>query len=270
MRPVYLCCIVKNEALYIEEWIEYHLLKGVSYFFFYDHGSTDNTVEILNKYRDLELCSINDWSHVPVPAQRKAYSDCLNFCKGFHPDVWLGFLDADEFCVSEYQLDIAFEKVERDNTGVLLGNWILFGSSGHKERPEGLVIENYTHSEPPFNQHVKCFCIPERTLQPGNDAHTFLPAPGFTVHLSNGAPGKIGWPFQEMDMSMNPVFWVHHYHTKSKEEYRKRCERGRVDMIEKKQFDINFPHHDRNDILNVTLSDYVEPVKRKLKERNER
>ncbi|MEE1110133.1 MAG: glycosyltransferase family 2 protein, partial [Lachnospiraceae bacterium] len=35
--------IVKNEELYIREWIEYHRLAGISHIYLYDNGSTDKT-----------------------------------------------------------------------------------------------------------------------------------------------------------------------------------------------------------------------------------
>ena len=44
--------IIKNESLYIKEWIEYHLLVGVDRFYIYDVGSTDNVLEVLQPYID--------------------------------------------------------------------------------------------------------------------------------------------------------------------------------------------------------------------------
>lgn len=42
--------IIKNEAPYIIEWIEYHRLVGVEKFYIYDNGSTDNIKDILTPY----------------------------------------------------------------------------------------------------------------------------------------------------------------------------------------------------------------------------
>jgi hypothetical protein len=44
------CTIVRNEARYMKEWIENHLLEGVTMFFIYDNGSTDNLREILKPF----------------------------------------------------------------------------------------------------------------------------------------------------------------------------------------------------------------------------
>ena len=46
----------KNEAPYIEEWINFHLKQGVSYFLIYDdYDSTDNLHDVLREYIDSGL-----------------------------------------------------------------------------------------------------------------------------------------------------------------------------------------------------------------------
>ena len=42
--------IIKNEGKDIAEWIDYHIIAGVSKFYIYDNESTDNTKEILQPY----------------------------------------------------------------------------------------------------------------------------------------------------------------------------------------------------------------------------
>ena len=42
--------ILKNEARYIKEWLDYHLLAGVDHFYLYDNASSDNYNEIIAPY----------------------------------------------------------------------------------------------------------------------------------------------------------------------------------------------------------------------------
>jgi len=42
--------LVKNEAEYIGEWLEYHLLQGVEKFYIYDNESTDKLQAVLKPY----------------------------------------------------------------------------------------------------------------------------------------------------------------------------------------------------------------------------
>lgn len=44
--------IIKNEAHYIKEWIEFHKLVGVDRFYIYDNESTDNVKDVLKEYID--------------------------------------------------------------------------------------------------------------------------------------------------------------------------------------------------------------------------
>jgi hypothetical protein len=36
-----ICAIIRDEALYLEEWVAFHMIMGVSAFCIYDNGSTD-------------------------------------------------------------------------------------------------------------------------------------------------------------------------------------------------------------------------------------
>lgn len=42
--------IMKNEAPYVKEWLDYHILVGVKKFYIYDNDSDDNLHDILRPY----------------------------------------------------------------------------------------------------------------------------------------------------------------------------------------------------------------------------
>ena len=44
--------IMKNEAPYVKEWLDYHLAAGVNHFYIYDNESPDNFKEVLQPYID--------------------------------------------------------------------------------------------------------------------------------------------------------------------------------------------------------------------------
>ena len=52
--------IIQNEASWIAEWLEFHLLPdiGVEHFFLYDDGSTDNTSLVLAPYVAAHLVTL--------------------------------------------------------------------------------------------------------------------------------------------------------------------------------------------------------------------
>jgi hypothetical protein len=91
-----LCCIVKNEARYMAEWIEYSKLVGVSRFYIYDHNSTDKTREVLAPYEASGSVVVHDWSFEGYP-QKEVHTHCTH--RYAHETSWLGLLDVDEFLV---------------------------------------------------------------------------------------------------------------------------------------------------------------------------
>ena len=87
--------IVKNEALYIEEWIEYHKLLGITRFYIYDNESTDGLKRVLNKY----ICNgeVIYKSYPGKTMQCFAYNDVINQYK--YKTKYMAFIDIDEFIV---------------------------------------------------------------------------------------------------------------------------------------------------------------------------
>src|SRR5712671_1882819 len=51
-RGVALCCRIRDEARYLEEWIEYYVAAGVQHFFFYEKLSQDDYRDVLRPYID--------------------------------------------------------------------------------------------------------------------------------------------------------------------------------------------------------------------------
>lgn len=47
---VSIVAILKNEAPYIREWIQYHLLVGIQHFYLHDNESTDDVYSILKPF----------------------------------------------------------------------------------------------------------------------------------------------------------------------------------------------------------------------------
>src|SRR5207248_10986601 len=60
MRPLAICAIFKNEAPYLREWIEFHRLVGVSHFYLYRNGSTDDWEPVLRPYIGDGIATIVD------------------------------------------------------------------------------------------------------------------------------------------------------------------------------------------------------------------
>lgn len=96
MSYLSVCAIYRNEAPYMQEWLEFHLLEGVERFYLYDNSSTDEHLEVLRPYVDEGLVVLHEWN--THPGQIESYNHCL---AEHGPDTrWLGFIDLDEYLFS--------------------------------------------------------------------------------------------------------------------------------------------------------------------------
>jgi hypothetical protein len=134
------CAIYKNEARYLAEWLEFHLLAGVEHFFLYDNNSTDDHRDVLAPYMRAGLVTITDWP--AFPAQVDAYNHCLEANR--HDWRWMAFIDLDEFLFSPRMVPVPEVLRHHERLPGVGALWVIFGTSGYKTPPPGLVLENYT------------------------------------------------------------------------------------------------------------------------------
>ena len=164
------CAIYKNEARYLAEWIEFHLLAGVEHFFLYDNDSTDDHRDVLAPYERAGVVTVTDWPR--FPPQVPAYDHCLATHR--HDWRWMAFIDLDEFLFSPRLApvpEVLRDYEHRAGVGAL---WIVFGTSGYKTPPAGLVLENYTWRRiwPRRPREWKSIVDPRRTER-ARGAHAF-------------------------------------------------------------------------------------------------
>ena len=197
--------IMKNEAPYVKEWLDYHLLAGVDHFYIYDHESPDNFKEVLQPYIDAGIVT-----YIFYPDQfsiTDAYNDALNqykiFCR------YMAFIDADEFIFPKNNRSIV-EIVDGffgayDDAAEINIKWLMFGSNGHEKADYGRgVLERFTRRAAEAQGTIKSVVNPRRVK--------FFYTPHFSVTLE----GNLAYGL-EVDLVA-----INHYYTKSFEEFVKR------------------------------------------------
>lgn len=253
------CSIVacfKNEALYLQEWIEFHRLVGFDEFVLYNNNSSDHFEEVLAPYTEagivrLEHCPL-DWCQLPV------------YYHAIHTNVtradWLAFIDIDEFLFRPDGGELKALLKEFPDASALVAPWRVFGSSGHSSRPEGLVIENYTRralDEFPENRHLKSIVRPSRCFAP-LDPHRFVPRKGLPVDEL----GRVIREAKAPDDRLGGRLRINHYFTKSREEWDLKRNRGRADLTGGvKRPDADFERNDRNEVEDTAIHRYLEPLR---------
>jgi len=236
-----ICAIAKNEGAYFEEWIKWHHDLGVEKFYIYNNESTDNTKEILAPYIESGLVE-----YTFSPGKRRqlpAYDDCLE--KHRLDARWIAVIDLDEFIVPIKDNTIPeFLKRFEDFSAVEI-NWLVYGSSGAKEKELGTVMERFRQhslSEHELNRKVKTVVTPRRVFN-------FI-----GCHEVSQICGSIadshGQPITKTMYNRKPqhdVICINHYAVKSYAEYLEKKARGSARTLKQRNFDF-FKRYDLNDV----------------------
>lgn len=249
--------IMKNEGPYLKEWLDYHILVGVEKFYLYDNESTDNTKEILAPYIKK---GIVDYLYWPGKAQQHiAYTDSLN--KHTNDTKWMAIIDLDEFIVPVNHKTIPeYLKTLPKNFGELVIGWVQYGSSGHKHKPEGLVMENFKrHADK--NWGVKSI-VNARLVYETRNPHVHEVA-GFVIDENGKKLGRIIQD-ENRNITTNKIR-VNHYVTKSFDEYVNRMNQGSVSRMKIEDYRSidKFKWYDRNEVYDDIMDKYIEKLKHK-------
>lgn len=225
-HDVAIVAIAKNEGLYIQEWLEYHRLIGINKVYLYDNESTDDTVKIIQPYIDEGFVT---YYRMPgVGRQLDAYNDAIykykNECR------YMAFIDLDEYIMPEEPFGNLSKVIKqivssRKNAVGIALNWCLYGNSGHKMRPNGLITENYidrAHESNPMNHMIKTLCNP-RFVKYYISPHYPQYYLGAISVDSTGSYQSKGWFCRNLTFKN---IRLNHYYCKSEEDYNIKTSRG--------------------------------------------
>lgn len=227
----------------LREWVAYHLLRGVGYIRIYDHARADGNsgnldalrlglstwcsagqVEIRTRVSE-DACVLSEDSDeglVCKPDQfsaRAAYLDAMFILQG--RTRWAAFIDYDEFIDDGTELPLvhALDQLAQPDTGAVTIEMRRYGASGHYLRPRDLVTSSYRWREKHFalnsvrsqeqrsrlhdqGNFRKSVVRPEALLRPYFGTHSWVL--------------RDGW--HRIDAGREQLV-LHHYFTKSAEEY---------------------------------------------------
>ena len=256
--------IVKNEALYILEWIEYHRILGFSKFYIYDNDSTDNIEEIFSPYIEGGIVIFQKIHG--AGKQLFVYDDAVQKAK--YKVRWLAIIDADEFIQNLTDKPLLSILEQHRQVAQLFG-WMIFGSNGKKERRSGLVIERFTkHATDDFIADYKMILNPRKVLKFINPHYAQM------FGLVRDEKGKIihSYPYHTVSQAIpapKKLVRINHYYSKSLEEFNKKSKRGFADNVDDnlKRTDraiSDFTEHDRNEVEDFSMQKFVPEINKRL------
>jgi hypothetical protein len=187
--------IFRNEKPYLKEWIEFHRLLGVEYFYLYNNLSTDLPEEVLKPYIEEGIVELIDWPFQFTNAnewkkiQTGAYNEILKLAEG--EAKWVAFIDLDEFLFSVEENTLTEALKDFESYGGVAVNWQSFGTSNVKKIPDDkLLIETLIYKAPfshSRSQLVKSIVQPKYTQEFMN-AHKAKFKSGFFCVKTNQKP----------------------------------------------------------------------------------
>lgn len=258
INKIDVCVIVKNEARYIKEWIEYHRLIGIKNFYIFDNDSNDNLKKILTPYIKQGFVHYEAiHGHV---RQLDAYNLSLRIAR--KKKHYLLALDADEFIFLPNPKDNFIDVVndiftKNDSIGGIVFNWVIFGSSGYEKMQNKLITQTYFHRSQfnfKFNQHVKTLVNPQKTIAFVNPHFACYTRGSYAVNIDNI---KVDGPYSKP--INNPKVRINHYFTKSKEEFMAKRARGMADNNNIRDIK-DYEKHNRNEVFDDSMRRYAEKL----------
>jgi hypothetical protein len=168
--------------------------------------------------------------------QKMAYDHALaNFAM---PYRWVAFIDIDEFMFPVKGSSLPDTMKQLEHLPAISMPWFMYGHGGHEKKPHGLVIRNFTERSafPPIaSQYTllkfKSIFNPRAVAKVG--IHSFETVDEGEVLINDR--GQI-YPHHQMrvlEYATADHIRLNHYFTRSKEEFRAKLMRGRVDQAGK-------------------------------------
>lgn len=228
---------LKNEELYMLDFIKYHRYVGVERFVFLDREFGPLS-QLLSNEPDVEIIHFPD---IPGNIHQVAWGKLIGYNQS--KTKWLALIDADQALVPVKTHDVREVLKNYEEFASLQCNWKAFGSAHHLKKKPGSLYERFllaAKHDSVFNYPTQFICQPDRTLaQKTEEPHyPLLPTNEISVNTDK----------QEIDtnktIAMNPntprtfnvpvlhdIMWIAHYTNKSKEEWIIKNSKGRADIF---------------------------------------
>lgn len=219
-----LVAILKDEIPFVNEWILYHRMIGVDYFFLYDDDPDLPLKDYLEPHAN--YVKVIPWygKSKELPGRNRQTKAYWNAAENFiMPYKWVTFLDGDEFIVLREHENIQDFLVEFKDEPAILLNWHVFGHNGFYDDPQGLITAQLTR----------------RMLQPNRNVKTITRCDAIeSISSSHLCRLKYGKP---VDANKKPFIdelypgktaraHINHYQCRSFVRWMKRVERGTPSM----------------------------------------
>lgn len=252
---------MRNEGLFIVEWLAHHLTIGFDEITIFTNTCTDGSDLLLDRLQALGYC--RHFRHEPAPgtspqmnAMRLAFTDARLMSAG-----WLMHIDADEFlCITTGEGRIADLVAQVGaKADVIAVLWKLFGDNGIERWTGGDVLPRFTRAQAaPLRRvvnHKSLFrpqkfgiCTDHMPKQPLVDSFTVVNTAGQEVSpemVHHPRKSRYKMKFGQQTFANASL---HHYAVKSLDIFLMKNDRGDGNAVERNGYFRNSTQHRRYNI----------------------
>lgn len=229
------CAIALEEDLYIDEWIKYNIALGFSHIYIYDNGGT-----LKDKKSDRVTV-------IPFPGEMKMLQSRDIFTLQYkNKHKWCAFIDIDEFIVLKKHNHIMEFLNEYDYDSIAL-NWLMFGTSNEKEYRDEPVTKRFRYCS--ISDGYKCI-----SKLKSINIHISSHKPQIKGHVYDTNRNIVTELYNKGDYN---IACIHHYWTKSEEEFKLKLQKRMADEHPKRSMDLLIDIHSKNnDVYNSDAWDF--------------
>lgn len=237
-RGIAVAAIVQNEAGRIADWLRFQAICGVRTVFLYDNASTDQTVEIAEQFKALDV-RIIPWaidvriskSKLALRPQPLAYAHAV--CSFGAHYRWMTFLDIDEYIVPVHATSIEESLSTLPPHPNISLPWTMFGFDGHKEPPDlppPLAFERKSAKKSGPLLNYKCILDPCDVTQ--IQVHKHETASKGTESINDRGVAAKNYKARLVEtFATTDALQLNHYYTMSQSEMETKISKGAVSGI---------------------------------------
>ena len=187
----------------------------------------------------------------------------LAFIKTLNETEYVSFLDDDEFINFKGDFNCIDDVMKfMEYPDYLILNWLFMGCEKRvRNMCSTYLIESNQKSDKEYNDHIKIIVKTihvEKIVNPHNAVvnTNIVFKDGSNdkyIIINNKIPGFL-------DLKKSPIIWINHYYKMSRNEFLLKCERGKADLLSKRDFIEEFKY-DENLIENYSMKRWIEKIK---------
>ena len=155
----------------------------------------------------------------------------------------MAFIDLDEFLFSPLKQDMNQVLKNYQDVPAVVAFWVMFGTSGHKVRPKGGVLESYIRRyRSPNSSQGRPILNFKSIVQPSRvtaviGAHSFRTDLGLPLAVDENRDPVF---HRKSAVHSVEILRINHYYTKSEEDFHRRMSRGSINIGREKKSRDNY------------------------------